>query len=246
MACLVCGSEKTIKAHLIPRAFTKEVTTNVGEKHVVSYVSGERYRTTDTGLFDDGILCGGCDGKIGQYEGNVFNLLGKIRGAKPRINSILECDPIDGDMFVRFASGIAWKYCVTKDAYGRIDIGNYQDVLKEVAFEDKPIPSSIDLAGFFLQDGTSDVYFYRTPFPDRQNQVNIVRFSVGGFVFFLKTDRRPNLKLIPEVCWLRQKKKGGFLVVPAEQFEEWTKHAVARQQPRLLGYFERMAAKKSL
>jgi len=244
MTCLVCGSEKTIKAHLIPRAFTKEVILNSGEKHVVAHSSGDQYRTTDTGLFDPEILCGSCDGKIGQYEGSVFNFLGKARDAKPRVNAFLECDPIDGDMFVRFAAGIAWKYSATKHSYGRIDVGPYADVLKEVAFENGPIPSSIDLAAFFLQDGSSDVYFYRAPLLDRQGQVNMVRFSVGGFVFFLKIDKRPNPKIIPHRCWLRHKSKGAFLVAPAEHFEEWTMHADARKQPRLKGYFERMARKQ--
>lgn len=243
MSCLVCGSKKTIKAHLIPKAFTKEVILNVGEKHVVTHSSGDQYRTTDTGLFDQDILCGPCDGKIGRYEGNVFNFLRRARDARPRVNAFLECDPIDGDMFVRFAAGIAWKYSATKTSYGRIDVGPYANVLKKVAFKDKHIPNSIDLAAFFLQDGRSDVYFYRTPLLDRQGQVNLVRFSVGGFVFFLKVDKRPNPKMIPDHCWLRQKSKGAFLVAPAEHFEEWTMQADARMHPRLKGYFERMTRK---
>jgi hypothetical protein len=243
MSCLVCGEEKTIKAHLIPRAFAKEVALNVGEKHVITNSTGDQYTTTDTGRFDDGILCGRCDGIIGQYEGTVFNILCKARDSKPRVNSILECDPLDGDIFVRFAAGVAWKYCVTKPSFGRIEIGPYSNVLREIAFKTLPIPPSIDVSAIYLQDGSSDVFFYRTPMPDRKFQVNVVRFSVGGFVFFLKTDKRPNPSFPPQECWLRGKTRGAFAIAPADTFEEWTKHGNARQHPRLKGYFHRMATK---
>lgn len=111
MPCLVCGSEKTIKAHLIPRAFALEVRLNEGEKHAITNSTGDEYKTTNTGQYDDKILCAPCDGKLGQYEGTVYNFLRKAREARPRIGSILDCDPIEGDTFVRFAAGIAWKYC---------------------------------------------------------------------------------------------------------------------------------------
>lgn len=169
--------------------------------------------------------------------------LKKVRETKPQANSMLERIPIDGDTFVRFAAGIAWKHCVTKPAFLQIDIGPYANVLKQVAFDRLLIPDSVDVTAIFLQDGSSDVYFYRTPKPDRQLQVNMVRFSVGGFVFFLKIDKRLNPNVPPPTCWLKGKTEGAFYVAPAEIFEEWTKHAAARKHPRLRGYFQRMGEK---
>lgn len=241
MSCL--RLRKTIKAHLIPRAFALEVRLNAGEKHVRTNSTGDAYKSTNTGQYDNKILCGPCDGKLGQYEGAVFKLLCKASEARPKVESILDCGPINGDTFVRFAAGIAWKYSVIKQSFGRLEIGPYSEVLKQVAFDNSSIPDSVDVTAIFLQDGSSDVYFYRTPMPDRQLQVNVVRFSVGGFVFFLKVDKRPNPSVIPSECWLKGKTKGAFFVARAEIFEEWTKHAAAREHQQLHGYFERMGNK---
>jgi len=245
MSCLVCGTETTCNAHLIPQAFTKEVISKAGEKHVLIHAKESHYKTTNTGVYDNKILCALCDGIIGKYEGIVYSSLCKIRGSKPRINSIFELKSIDGDVFIRFASGIAWKYSVTKKSNGQIDIGPYQSILKAIAFEDAPIPSSVDVMASYMQDGSSDVYFYRTPFLDRQFQVNFVRFSVGGFVFFLKIDKRRGIKEPPPEHWLKGKVKGKFYIAQADDFEEWTKHRGARNQSRVRKYFQQMAHKSS-
>jgi hypothetical protein len=241
MPCLICQGSPTIDAHLIPRAFASEVTSERGEKHVVAMADeAEGFRVTNTGVYDSEILCGPCDGLLGKHENYVFNCLKKIRAQLVPVRQMARVGHLNGDTFVKFAAGICWKYCVTRPDYGRMSIGPYAKLLAGTAFERTPIPSSIDVMAVQLQAGDEEAYFYRTPMPDRQDGINVVRFSVGGFVFFLKIDKRLKLMGFPPECWLKGKSSGAFPVAPAEMFEEWQMSTKLRSGPLLRSYLGRM------
>jgi hypothetical protein len=121
----------------------------------------------------------------------------------------------------------------------------YGQLLADVAFEQTSIPTSIDVTAIQLHTGDDDVYFYRAPLPDRQLGVNLIRFYVGGFLFFLKTDKRPNPTVLPERCWLRDKRAAAFAVLPADMFEEWHIGVQIAGRPRTRSYFDKMRAKQN-
>jgi hypothetical protein len=240
MVCLICGEPKTIRAHLIPSSFAQEVSSAKGQKQLIVQQSSRRIKKTNTGLYDTDILCASCDGLLGGHEGYVFDYLKKARNYLATPNTLLKVNSIDGDRFVKFGAGLCWKYCVTKSDFGRIDIGPYTNVLANVAFERFPIPPSVDIAMFQLQAGDTEAYFYRAPLPDRVDSLNAVRFSVGGFVFFLKIDRRRNPSAPPPECWLRGRTSGAFVVVEANMFEEWRQYKDIATHSSVRSYFDRM------
>ncbi|KQM72979.1 hypothetical protein [Sphingomonas sp. Leaf20] len=244
MACLICGEPKTIDAHLIPKAFVAEVKRERGEQHLILHKGNERPRVSNTGVYDRSILCGPCDSLLGGHEDYALELLRKLRKAKAPPGGIIGADPIDGDRMVQFAAGIAWKYAVTTQP-GRIDIGPYRDVLADVALRGISIPTSIDVAMLRIVELDGDVYFYRTPMPDRQDGVNIVRFTVGSFIFFLKIDRRRNGSTLPAECWLRGRVKGAFVVSPAELTEEGRMHRQLSSTQPSRRFFTEMQARKA-
>ncbi len=103
MACLNCGEERMIQAHLIPKAFVMEVKRDRGEQHLIIHKGIERLTVSNTGLFDRAILCGACDGMLGSHEGYVFKLLKRLRELKAPLGSIFTVDPLEGDTVVRFS-----------------------------------------------------------------------------------------------------------------------------------------------
>ena len=243
MPCLICGTAKTIEAHLIPRAFVQEVISSLGEKHAITQVGKQRFHTSNTGVYDSNILCGECDGLLGRHEGYIYRCLKQVRDQVAPPGTILRAVGVVGDTFVRFAAGICWKYAVTQPQYGRISIGPYVNVLAHAAFERAPLPATLDVTVVQIQVGDREAYFYRTPMPDRKAGLNVIRFSVGGFVFFLKTDKRPNPPFPSDECWLKGKIGASFVVAPAEMFEEWKLHADIRRRPAVRSYFDRMLDK---
>ncbi|TAY32398.1 hypothetical protein ELH93_07155 [Rhizobium leguminosarum] len=232
MTCLNCGEKKSIQAHLIPKAFVMEVKRYRGEQHLIVYEGVERPIVSNTGLFDRGILCGACDGVLGSHEGYVFKLLKRSRQIKKPFGSIIGVDPLEGDTVVRFAAGIAWKFAVTTPERGRIKLGPYEALLRDIALRAAPIPPSVDVTMIRIVEMDGDVYHYRAPLLDRKDHANVVRFSVGSFVFFLKVDKRPYGSTLPPEAWLRGRTAGTFIIAPADVFEEGKLHAeLARQAP---------------
>lgn len=244
MPCLSCGAPKTIEAHLIPKSFVSEVKVDPGEQHVILHGGGTRPIKSHTGVYDRNILCGACDSLLGGHEGYAVELLRKARRQNAPPGGIITVEPIDGDRMVRFAAGIAWKYAVTSQP-GRIDIGPYVDALGDVAVRDAPIPPSIDVAILRIVELDGDVYFYRTPMPDRKEGNNVVRFTVGSFLFFLKIDQRRNGSTLPAECWLRGRTKGAFVVGPAELTEEGRLHRSLAGSAPSKSFFREMRVRKA-
>lgn len=244
MPCLICGQPKTIEAHLIPKAFVAEVKTERGEQHLILHKGDKRPRVSNTGVYDRGILCGPCDSILGAHEDYALKLLRELRKVKAPPGSIVGVDSINGDRIVRFAAGIAWKYAVTTQP-GRINIGPYVDVLANVALRDIAIPASVDVAMLRIVELDGDVYFYRTPMPDRKDNVNVVRFTVGSFIIFLKIDQRRNGSTLPAECWLRGRTKGAFVVGPAELTEEGRMHRQLSSSSPSRRFFTEMRARKA-
>jgi hypothetical protein len=92
-----------------------------------------------------------------------------------------------------------------------------------------------------------DVYHYRAraPLPDRKEHANVVRFSVGSFVFFLKVDQRPYGPTLPPEIWLRGRTVNAFAIAPADVFEEGKLHAELANQPSTRKFFATMMERSS-
>ena len=244
MPCLHCGAPKTIDAHLIPKSFVMEVKIDRNEQHLLLHKGVARPQVSHTGIYDPSILCGDCDNILGRYETYAHTLLQRCRRHTFEAGKVVTIRELEGDTMVRFAAGVAWKYAVTSRARGRIDIGPYSAVLRQVALDGAPIPASIDLTMARILELDGDVYYYRAPMLDRKEGVNVVRFCLGGFLFFLKTDKRPPGPLLPLDCWLRGRTSGGFLTLPGEFVEEAQMHRDLASQPKVRQFFQTMQERK--
>jgi len=238
MPCLNCGSSPTIDAHLIPRSFALEVTDERGEQHAIAFQHSPIFRKSNTGLYDTAILCAPCDQILGQNEKYVLEFLRAARLEPANHHSVCHRSG-DGDKFVRFAAGIAWKFSVTRPEYGRIGVGPYASALADAAFGKAAIAANIDLIVFRLLTGNNSVPFYRLPRTDRQEGINFVRFCVGSFLFLLKIDRRTTGSP-PFNRWLKGVSIISYECLAASLFEEWKVGAQIAARPRVRSYLDRM------
>jgi hypothetical protein len=246
MPCIHCDADRTIEAHLIPRAFVQEIKHSAGEKHLIIHRNAARTRASNTGIYDRDILCQKCDGILGRYEGYAYSLLKSLREVKAPSGTFVPVEPVDGDTLVRFAAGIAWKYAVTKPENGRLSLGPYTAILSRVALDAADIPPSIDLTMMRIVELDGDVYYYRAPLLDRKEDLNVVRFCVGSFLFFMKIDKRPNGRNLPPECWLRGRSKAAFVTGPAEIFEEGKLHANFAGSRPVRKFFQKMRATRQV
>lgn len=233
-ACRVCGGTPTIRSHLIPKAFVKEVQSGPksGEQHLIHHPDNGIKKPSKTGRFEREILCEPCDGKLGRYEDRALELLRQLRqrklgrkvGSKWKIpERTLRFRVPEDDAFVRFACGILWKYAstaCTDPAY--LDLGHYLPVLEDICFYDASIPAEVDV---FLErdlfqvvafNDPRDVFYYQTPSMGPRGKALVTQmawFNVGGFMIYVRMDRSPS-DFTPQRCWIAGKQQAYFLVSP--------------------------------
>ena len=222
MPCVNCGHANTIRAHLLPQVFCKEV--QVGKAHATSVLKNGSFHPSQSGTFDPGILCANCDNKLGALENYASTVLADIRqDAVGKPDGTYVAPPILSDDILRFCAGILWKCSITNNSFGRINLGAYQERLRQVAFREANVPASLDAVMIRLRLSSADdsVFAYRAPSPDRKFGVNLYRLVVGGVLFLIRLDQRSiedcNLRLL----WLRGVEQVKYLILPASHFEEF-------------------------
>lgn len=222
MGCLICGDAKTIKSHLIPRAMAREV--QIGKAHAVTNGSND-FKHTQSGLFEKMILCEPCDGKLGELENIAIKAFREIRSkAKLLPNGSYNLAGFTGNEILRFIAGLLWKYSVASPDNGRIDLGSYQDKLRNIAFSNANIPEYFDAMLFRLKlhHGDDGVFAYRAPILDKQEGVNGYRILVGGVFIFAKVDKQSPKKGALALNSIRDKLVLPYVVLPAQDFEEYS------------------------
>lgn len=221
MSCLICGTVPTIKSHLIPKVFAREV--QVGKAHALVR-SSEDFDTTQSGIFERGILCKTCDNELGKFENYAAMRFRKIRqDTKASHYGLHVLSDTSGDNILRFAAGLLWKYSVASQESGRINLGPYSDILRDIAFSQKTIPKNVDAIVVRLKTHDEDdgVFAYRAPAPDRKENVNGYRILVGGMFIFVKLDQQVPHGGAFEHFSIAGKSALPYTVIHAQHFEEY-------------------------
>lgn len=222
MSCIRCNEKKTIKAHLIPQVFCKEV--QVGKGHATSVKEDGSFHFSQSGTYDKEILCADCDGTLGQLEEYSAKTLKLIREHSKGLSFGPKIvDGVDKEKIARFCAGILWKYSIAQEQYGKINLYGFQDDVKRIAYSEMDIPEWFDVAIFRLRIHAQDdgVFAYRAPLIDRKNRVRLYRFMLGGCLFFVKVHRKKMRDDALTKLWLNYEDSFRFCIAPAEQFEEF-------------------------
>lgn len=80
---------------------------------------------------------------------------------------------------------------------------------------------------------------------DRKGDAKMVRFTVGSFLFFLKSDQRRNGSILPAECWLRGRTRGAFFAAPAEMFGEGRMYRSLGSYSPVRRFFGEMSSHRS-
>lgn len=231
--CLICGTKPTIRAHLLPESFVREIfhQPKADEKHIIcDPETGKKYQS-NTGRFERQILCATCDNVLGQYEGAAFRLIKRLRsvriGKKEGTDSFINEGAYPFrvavvDDFVRFACGILWKYAATapQDAF-HIEIGECKALFEAICFHGAAVPEGVDvfierdLFSFAAVADPTEVYYYCSPsIGQRGNRAShrLAWFSVGGFTIYVKMNDPGISDYAPRKCWMRGRKACFFNV----------------------------------
>ena len=144
--CKLCGlKEASCKAHIIPRQFFHRMRKSSPHLFQLTAV-GQAFQKghSQSGIWEKGILCGDCDGRLGTLDSYAYSILPPL----PDSLSFFPHDPwlrtytlgnIDVDRFKRFLVSLSWRaHHATHLLFQHVDLGPYETKFHNVLLGTAP------------------------------------------------------------------------------------------------------------
>jgi hypothetical protein len=186
--------KKLINSHIIPDGFFDRIKAN--EPNIMLDETNHPKRAPK-GVYDQHILCGPCDNRIGVWDGYAQNVLTNDMSGFTVVheNGIVggwERPTYDYSLLKMFFISLVWRASISSHPfYRRIDIGTkFEDRAHAMISTDDP--GDENDFGVTLARLTEPIgHAFLNPHAERLDGVNHVRFYLAGFVAYIKIDQRP-------------------------------------------------------
>ena len=184
-----------IDAHVIPAGFFRRLRT---DEHVprllTNSVTDPHPKRSPVGVYDRAIVCGDCERTFGPWDDYAQQLLStetpfsRITHGERVIG--YEIEEWDYERLKLFFVSLLWRASVSSHAfYSRVSLGPWESTAREMIRDADPGSAEtfcVTLAKFDETWGDSILDPHRA----KWSGVNYVQFYLGGFVAYIKVDRR--------------------------------------------------------
>lgn len=198
MICLLCGNEKIlIKAHIIPRKLYNPLKDGKDAPIIYPTTLTKRWKQSQSGIYDDKILCRECDGNLlGPWDNYAQALLLEPFEAK---NYILQTgkryfykkEKIDYVKLKLFFMAVLWRASITNENFFfEVNVGSWESVLKDMILKADPGTAN-DFSVILAKYEGALANIMPNPERVRTEGINCYRFRAAGYVFLIKVDSRP-------------------------------------------------------
>src|ERR1035437_1769210 len=200
MTCRLCKLDvPLIEAHIIPKPFFRAYGDGTRAPKLLSNSAGVRPKRVRTGFYDNGILCGECDGRIGIWDQYGADLLIRQLGSfQPFPNAAAPVGFImpkfSYNLLRLFVLSVLWRaHISTHEAFKVVKLGPYAVRLERMIAEADPgdpeefctVLSGFTVGGRFPGLGVPIM----DPFRERWAGANAYRISLGVITAYIKTDK---------------------------------------------------------
>jgi len=191
-----CSSTAFIDAHIIPRTFAAFIR---GDDPKVANVQltlhSAKTAFPQLGDYDSGILCGVCDNVLGDLDGYAIEVVRAFPEAAVKSGRFYVMPDVDGDRLGKFFLSVIWRASISsRRNFAEIDLGPYNDVVRDMIFAEAPLSSNtaLQVALERLESIHLDPSkLFSIPRPSGLGGRNGFGFMIGGFRVFVKVDKRP-------------------------------------------------------
>lgn len=192
MGCTICGAEKTVRSHIIPKAFAHEIRGDA--THVVGASRHHRSaKPSQGGVFCDHLLCSNHESLTAGADKYAVEFVRRVADAwgDRKQRTTLEVDNPQPHLLRTFTLLTIWREIHSLQDPG-LSLGPYEDLVRRHLFDGKEAPDWPVIAqrtNFFLpQKGAIDfnLHAYRIRLTDRSGWM----LTVAGIAFFVISDRR--------------------------------------------------------
>jgi len=190
--CRNCGEKKTIRAHIVPAWFGRELLRS-GKSFVE--LRPKSAKSKQTGLFDKEILCGVCDKKLGVYDEYAATVFKRFPSHAIIRNGQFRLDNVDCDKLVSFVASVLWRASISKHEQCKdVNLDSWEDKLRKVIFNEAPlasIPQFQVLMIRYTSHITDPANIYSLPVRATGMDVNCYGMALKGFRILAKVDANP-------------------------------------------------------
>lgn len=192
MGCLICNDERTVKSHILPKAFAHLIKD--GATHAVA--ASRHYggaKPSQGGAFSNTMLCGKHEAMTAAVDRYAVEFVRRINGGWDRKSTdLLQIDNPQPHLLEAFAILTIWREVHSGHA-PRLTLGPYEKPVRSFLFEGGPAPDwpvIVQRTNFFLADTRRAVDFNLHPYRVKFAGKNGWLLTVAGIGFFVISDRR--------------------------------------------------------
>jgi hypothetical protein len=142
-----CNSSSLINAHIIPRGFARDILKQSSYNLKISL---DKVHRTQHGIYDPGILCADCDGKLGKLDDYALEICRRFPREHKVRDGLFEMSKVNGDQFATFVLSVLWRASITSRVEFRsVSLGPYESEACEVVYGAKSLrtaPESLNLS----------------------------------------------------------------------------------------------------
>lgn len=199
--CKLCGeAKKLIDAHIIPKSFYDFSNRDLGPTKVISNAAGQFPKRTQTGIYDNTILCNVCDGFFGKFDQHVAENLLNAKDStylKNGTRALAGVYPAaDPNIIVDFALSMllraAWS---SHRFFEKVNLGPFEGELIEHFAKKKELSRNFDTS---LAEFDHRNVPIMDPYRIKIDGVNFWHFNAGRFEFYIKVDKRKTPNCLSE------------------------------------------------
>jgi hypothetical protein len=190
--CRLCKNERQlINAHIIPRAFWRLPPSGEHAAKLLSNTKGVHPRRVRNGVYDNGILCQDCDGRLGTLDQHAAESLLQSRPIDIGIHRHVlsrRYELADASLLRLFIASVAWRASVSTHPYFvHVKLGLYEELIRQTLLNHSNDRRVECVLGEFDNDDVPAL----DPHATRFDGVRLWLIYADRFIFYVKVDRRP-------------------------------------------------------
>lgn len=197
--CRLCKNDfpALIKAHIIPRSFYKRLR-DAGGKPVMLTAGADRVdeKQHQSGLWNDDIVCAGCEARFGPYDEHGYAMLKDITKlpvfenppGHPLAHLLQE---VDYHRLKLFFLSVLWRaHWSSHRFFNHVDLGPHEPVIADFILRDVAPPPEVYSVHFYHLTGERYPNVMFPPWRHRVDGTNVYRFYFPGLVVLMTVDKR--------------------------------------------------------
>jgi hypothetical protein len=196
---------KTCRAHIQPAALGKDIIKQAGRKTLSLAVPGRMDNSIQSGLFDDNILCSGCDGQLGVFDDHaieISRLLGtahEVIDQKATRFTVTRRNGVNHEQLALFGAAVVWRTSISRyRELSQFTLGNNEAWFRDMLFRQSTETPTVLIARLVGANTlTHEAAMTALSYPQRIKirGISVARFITRGLMFLVQTSRAADASL---------------------------------------------------